>query len=77
MRMTASWSRSGRIDRIQASGAIDRATSELPSAHHLDIHKRYQTRLMRRVRSPTSFSRSRPGRLASSVSKAGIAAILQ
>jgi hypothetical protein len=33
MRMTASWSRSARIDRIQVCGAIDRASGELPSDH--------------------------------------------
>jgi hypothetical protein len=36
MRMTASWSRSGRIDRIQVCGAIDRANGGLPSDHHPD-----------------------------------------
>jgi hypothetical protein len=34
--MTASWSRSGWIDRIQVRGAIDRANGELPSDHHPD-----------------------------------------
>jgi hypothetical protein len=31
MRMTASWSRSAWIDRIQVCGAVDRASGELPS----------------------------------------------
>src|SRR5438034_720741 len=33
MRMTASWSRSGPIGRIQVCGAIERACGELPPAH--------------------------------------------
>jgi hypothetical protein len=36
MRMTASWSRSGWIGRIQVCGAIERASGELPSDHHSD-----------------------------------------
>jgi hypothetical protein len=39
MRMTASWSRSPRIDRIQVCGATDRANGELPSDQHADADK--------------------------------------
>jgi hypothetical protein len=39
MRMTASWSRSPRIDRIQVCGAIDRANRELPLGSESPDHK--------------------------------------
>ena len=43
MRMTASWCRSGRIDRTQVCGAIAHANGELPSDCHSEMYRAPQT----------------------------------